>query len=261
MGFQTNVNHAAATSPKSTSGVSSQPLDSWFERHWLLTFNTVWGVFVSLPFLAPVFTALGLTLPARLLYTGYSFMCHQLPERSWFLFGPQFSYTQEQIAAAWGVTVADISNELVRRQFIGAPELGWKVAWSDRMVAMYTSIFLFGLLYALLRKCGIRLQGFSWRWLLILIVPLALDGTTHLINDAVRLNFREMNLWAMWLTGGLFPLEFYVGDMFGSLNSLLRIITGLLFGLGIVGFLWTWMDRELASRRLSLVGPVFQVIS
>jgi uncharacterized membrane protein len=165
------------------------------------------------------------------------------------LFGPQISYTQEQIATAWGVTVTDISHEMIRRQFIGTPELGWKVAWSDRMVAMYTSIFLFGLLYALLRQWGIQPKGFSWKWLVILIVPMAIDGTTHLINDALRLDFRDVNLWAVWLTGGIFPLEFYAGDMFGRLNSLLRITTGLLFGLGVVGFLWPLMGREFSPRR------------
>ena len=227
---------------------SSQRINHWFEHHWLLTFNTIWGVFVALPFLAPVLMAAGLTLPARALYMMYSFLCHQLPERSWFLFGPQISYTQEQIAVAWGVTAADISNEMIRRQFIGTPELGWKIAWSDRMVAMYTSIFLFGLLYSLLRQWGIKPKGFSWKWLLILIMPMAIDGTAHLINDALRLDFRDVNQWAMWLSGDIFPLEYYVGDMFGSLNSLLRIITGLLFGLGVVGFLWPLMDREFSPR-------------
>lgn len=247
--MKTNIDAPVTTSADTASTVWSQRINHWFERHWLLTFNGAWGIFVTLPFLAPVLMAAGLTLPARILYGMYSFLCHQLPERSWFLFGPQISYTQEQIAAAWGATVTDISHEMIRRQFIGTPELGWKIAWSDRMVAMYGSIFLFGLLYALLRQWGIQPKGFSWKWLLILIVPMALDGTTHLINDALRLDFRDVNQWAMWLTGGLFPLEFYAGDMFGSLNSLLRITTGLLFGLGIVGFLWPLMDREFSPRR------------
>jgi len=243
------VNSNGSTSQQSSNGTSaSYHINRWFEHHWLLTFNAIWGVFVALPFLAPLLMAAGLTLPARAFYMMYSFLCHQLPERSWFLFGSQFSYTQEQIATAWGVTVADISNEMIRRQFIGTPELGWKVAWSDRMVAMYTSIFLFGLLYALLRQWGTKPKGFSWKWLLILIIPMAVDGSTHLVNDVLQLDFRDVNQWAMWLTGGLFPVEFYAGDMFGSLNSLLRIITGLLFGLGVVGFLWPLMDREFSPR-------------
>jgi uncharacterized membrane protein len=227
-------------------------INHWFEAHWLLTMNFAWGVFVTLPWLAPIFMHLGLTWPGRAVYFIYNFFCHQLPERSWFLFGPQFSYTQLQIAEAWGQPLSAISNELVRRQFIGTPELGWKVAWSDRMVAMYTSIFLFGLLYAVLRERGIRFKGITWWAFLLLLLPMAVDGTTHLINDALRLDFRQTNQWAVILTNNLLPATFYPGDLFGSLNSVLRIITGLLFGYGVVAFLWPLMDAEFSPKEKRL---------
>lgn len=224
-------------------------INGWFAQHWLLTFNTAWGIFVTLPWLAPTFMALGLTWPSRAIYFVYSFFCHQLPERSWFLFGPAFSYTPAQIAQAWGLTLPQISNELIRRQFIGTPDLGWKIAWSDRMVALFTSIFLFGLLYALLRQQGLRFKGISAWLLLLFILPLAVDGTTHFINDVLQLDFRETNQWAVALSGGIFLADFYAGDLLGSLNSVLRVITGFLFGLGVVGFLWPLMDREFLPRR------------
>jgi uncharacterized membrane protein len=223
-------------------------INRWFEHHWLLAFNTGWGFFVTLPWLAPIFMALGLTWPGKVVYFIYNFFCHQLPERSWFLFGSSFSYTQAQIAEAWGRPLSTISNELVRRHFIGTPELGWKVAWSDRMVAMYGSIFLFGLLYALLRERGIRLKGMPWWFFGLFIFPLAIDGTTHLINDALRLDFRQTNEWAAILTNNAFPADFYVDDLFGSLNSVLRIVTGILFGFGVVGFLWPIMDQEFSPK-------------
>ncbi|NIN35685.1 MAG: DUF2085 domain-containing protein [Gammaproteobacteria bacterium] len=243
-----NINAAPVSSPAQSKTPWATRINHWFENHWLFAFNTGWGVFTLLPWLAPIFMALGLIWPARAIYFFYNFFCHQLPERSWFLFGPQISYTQQQIAAAWGVTVADISNELVRRQFIGTPEIGWKVAWSDRMVAMYTSIFIFGLIYALLRQQGIRIKGISWLLLLVLILPMALDGTTHLINDVLRLDFRDTNQWAVVLTNGVFSPTFYAGDMFGSLNSVLRVTTGILFGFGIVWFLWPIMGQEFSPR-------------
>lgn len=217
---------------------------TWFENHWLLTFNLGWGMFVTLPWLAPIFMHLGWTGPGKALHFIYNFFCHQLPERSWFLFGPKVSYTQAEIGQVW-----DISNELVRRHFIGTPEMGWKVAWSDRMVAMYTSIFLLGLVYAFLRQRGLRIRGIPWWGFFLLIAPLALDGTTHLINDALRLQFRHYNTWAVALTGGVFPPEFYVGDLLGSLNSVLRLVSGLLFGLGVVWFLWPLMDQEFGPRQ------------
>lgn len=223
-------------------------LNRWFEAHWLLVFNTAWGIFVTLPWFGPVLMALNLTWAGRSIYFIYNFFCHQLPERSWFLFGPSFSYTQAEIAAAWGRPLETISNELIRRQFIGTPELGWKVAWSDRMVAMYGSIFLFGLLYAILRERKVSLRGMPWWLFLLFIVPMALDGTTHLINDALRLDFRQTNEWAAILTNHALPATFYDGDHFGSLNSLLRLITGILFGFGVVGFLWPMMDSEFSPR-------------
>jgi uncharacterized membrane protein len=252
----------AVKSPASSAETSSLPaaqvtktktplatlINRWFEKHWLLTFNTGWGIFVTLPWLAPIFMHLGWTWPGRAVYFIYNFFCHQLPERSWFLFGPGFSYPQTTIAEAWGRPLSAISNELVRRQFIGTPELGWKVAWSDRMVAMYVSIFLFGLIYALLREAGWHPQGIPWWGFIILILPLALDGTTHLINDALRLDFRQTNEWAAILTSQAFPPDFYAGDMFGSLNSVLRLVSGICFGLGVVGFLWPMMDQEFSPR-------------
>jgi len=239
---------ASVASPPTKTPLSTA-ISRWFEAHWLLVFNGAWGVFVTLPWLAPIFMHWGLTWPGRAVYFIYNFFCHQLPERSWFLFGPRFSYTQAEIAAAWGRTVPEISNELVRRQFIGTAELGWKVAWSDRMVAMYTSIFIFGLIYALLREyTRIRLKPVHWFVFLLFIAPLGLDGTTHLINDALRLDFRHYNTWAVLLTGGAFPPEFYVGDLFGSLNSVLRIISGILFGFGVVGFLWPLMESEFSPK-------------
>lgn len=234
---------------KTTESTLSRRINYWFENHWLLTFNLGWGIFVGLPWLAPIFMALNLPTLGRAVYFIYNFFCHQLPERSWFLFGPQFSYTQLQLAEGLNVALIDISNELVRRQIIGTPELGWKVAWSDRMVSMYTSIFLFGLLYALLRRWGFRFQPIPWWLFLLFIVPMGLDGTTHLINDALRLDFRQSNEWAMILTGNIFPTQFYMDDMFGSLNSLLRLVTGVIFGFGVVAFLWPMMDIEFSPRR------------
>ena len=236
----------------------SATINHWFSNHWLLIFNGAWGLFVILPWIAPLFMAAGLTFPGRAVYFIYNFFCHQLPERSWFLFGSQFSYSQAEIALAWGTTLPDISNELVRRQFIGNPELGWKVAWSDRMVSMYMSIFIFGIIYAILRERGLRFPVMPWWILGLFILPMAIDGTTHLITDVLRLEFRQTNEWAAVLTGYLLPASFYAADAFGSLNSLLRLITGVLFGFGIVGFLWPLMDREFSPMPAADYGAINQ---
>ena len=115
--------------------------------HWLLIANVVLGVFVITPWLAPVFMHLGWEGAGRAVYTVYGFFCHQLPERSWFLFGSRLTLPLAEIQR-----IGNLSNDMFDlRRFIGNVEIGWKVAWSDRMVSFYGGWFLFGLVYGLVR--------------------------------------------------------------------------------------------------------------
>lgn len=114
-------------------------------RHWLPIFTVLLLLFVGLPWLAPVFMQLGWTGPAKAIYLFYSIQCHQMPQRSFFLFGPQQMYSLSAIQSAWQPS----NNPLVLRQFIGNADMGWKVAWSDRMVYMYTALLLAGLRFGL----------------------------------------------------------------------------------------------------------------
>jgi hypothetical protein len=109
-------------------------------RRWMIAFGVVLGLYTGLPFLAPVFMKLGWDIPARLIYLIYSFLCHQLPQRSYFLFGSKTMYSLSEIQSSWQNTL----DPIVLRRFIGNPEMGWKVAWSDRMVSMFTSNWLLG---------------------------------------------------------------------------------------------------------------------
>ena len=45
----------------------------WFSRHWLLAFSIKYGLFVGLPFLAPVLMQIGWETSARAIYF-YSFL-------------------------------------------------------------------------------------------------------------------------------------------------------------------------------------------
>jgi uncharacterized membrane protein len=200
------------------------------QKNWLIPFLLLGGIFVSLPFLAPVLMHIGWTQPAKVIYFIYSFLCHQLPQRSFFLFGEQFTYPLTEIQNAWQFT-ADVR---ILRDFIGNPGMGWKVAWSDRMVAMYTSIWFFSMIWARwLRKVNLTLLGLS-----LLILPLAIDGTTHMISDfaGIGQGFRDSNFWLVQLTNRSLPVSFYQGDMIGSFNSWMRLVTGSFFGLGIALF-------------------------
>jgi uncharacterized membrane protein len=205
---------------------------------------------VVFPFLAPIFVELGWEAPASAIYLIYSFLCHQLPQRSFFLFGPKFTYTLAEVQNAWQFT----TNPMLLRQFIGDSLLGWKVAWSDRMVSMFTSLWLFGILWRPLRRW---LKSLPWWGLVLFLLPMAVDGVSHLISDlyGIGQGFRDSNTWLAVLTNNVFPPGFYAGDAWGSFNSLMRLLTGVLFGLGVVWFSFPFLDdiytqqaRYLESR-------------
>jgi uncharacterized membrane protein len=207
----------------------------------MLVFSLLLGIYIGLPFLAPVFMKIGWSGPGRVIYFIYSWLCHQLPERSFFLFGPKFTYSLSEVQNAWQNTI----NPVVLRQFIGNPEMGWKVAWSDRMVSMFASLWLFGLLWWLLRR---RLKPLPWWGLILLLLPMAIDGTSHFFSDmeGIGQGFRDYNAWLAMLTNLALPTTFYAGDAWGSFNSLMRLVTGVLFGLGIVWFGYPYMDKAFS---------------
>jgi uncharacterized membrane protein len=213
-----------------------------FSRHWLLGVSLLGGLYVGLPWLAPVFMEMGWPRAGQAIYAVYATQCHQLPERSYFLFGAKPTYSLAEVQAAWQKT----SNPAILRQFIGNPQMGWKVAWSDRMVSMYTAVFLGGLLFWPIRK---RLKPLPiWAYALS-VLPMVLDGGTHMISDIAGIGngFRDNNLWLATLTGHIFPAAFYAGDTFGSFNSEMRLLTGILFGIGTVWLAFPYLEEAFAD--------------
>jgi hypothetical protein len=73
---------------------------------------------------------------------------------------------------------------------------------------------------------------------LLLLLPMAIDGGTHFISDLSGFGqgFRDTNLWLVGLTGGRLAPTFYAGDAWGSFNASMRLLTGVLFGLGVAWF-------------------------
>jgi uncharacterized membrane protein len=216
---------------------TSKNFNQILQHNWIVLFGIAYGIFIILPFIAPVFMDIGWKGAGNSLYFVYSFLCHQLPERSYFLFGTKFTYSLSEIQSAWQNTL----NPMILRQFIGEPQMGWKVAWSDRMVSMYSSIWVFGLLWYPLRR---RLHQLPIWGLALFLLPMALDGTTHLISDfaGIGQGFRDTNLWLAVLTYHALPPTFYIGDAWGSFNSIMRLLTGIFFGIGIVWFAFPYLD-------------------
>ncbi|NIO71581.1 MAG: DUF2085 domain-containing protein [Anaerolineae bacterium] len=222
-----------------------------FGRHWLLVVNVMAGLFIGLTVAAPLLMVLGLEGPAWVLYRFYALNCHQLPQRSYFLFGPDGvdTYPLEQILA-WG------GDPGYLRGFVGNAEVGFKMAMAHRNTAIYTAVFLAGLAYALLRD---RLRALPWKWYLILIAPMFFDGVSHVVSEVAGLGFRDTNAWATWLTGGVFGPAFYAGAGIGSLNWLLRTLTGALFGLASVWLAYPLLEAGLADIRQQLEGKLARV--
>ena len=130
-------------------------------RHWLLFVNVLGGIYAGLPLLGPWLLARGWSLPANAIYLFYSLSCHQRPDRSFFVFGHKMCYCQ-------------------------------------RCAAIYSGIFLLGILYTLAQG---RLRPLRWRWMFLLWAPMAVDGFSQLVG------WRESTWELRLLTGGLFALS------------------------------------------------------
>ncbi len=218
----------------------------WALKNWLVVFLIFWGVFNILPFLAPLFAKLGWQGLANAIYIIYAPFCHQMAQRSFFLFGPQIMYTPQQLPI--DITGSAAIDTLSLRFFTGNEALGWKVAWSDRMVFMYGATWFAGLFYTIRLRRGI-IKPLSLIGFILFLLPMALDGGTHTISDFSAQNlfegFRYTNDWLAALTQHSLPDTFYVGDGLGSFNSWMRLLTGVSFGIGVVWFLFPRLDREM----------------
>jgi uncharacterized membrane protein len=214
-----------------------------FARRWLLFANLFFAFYVGLPILAPVFMQAGLTGPARTIYTLYSPFCHQMASRSFFLFGEQIAYPREVAGSSLTPIEAfmpslpefqDASpdpNEwetfmLPARQFVGNATMGYKLALCQRDISLYLAVLGGGLLFGLLRRrLTIKPMPF-WLFVLVGLLPIALDGFSQLFS------------------------QFFVGfglDIMAIREStpLLRTLTGTLFGLSLVWLIYPRLDEQM----------------
>ena len=115
----------------------------WASDHWLLVINSVSFVLLILPTLvAPALLAVGWNQLAQLIFWAYSSICHQMPERSFFVFGQQ-------------------------------------MAFCERNTAIFGAFFLFGMVYILLRR---RLKSLPEWLVVAYSLPIAVDGFTQLFG-------------------------------------------------------------------------------
>lgn len=218
----------------------------WISRHWLAIFNTMVAIYVGLPLLAPVLMSVGASAPARVIYTIYSPLCHQMASRSFFLFGEQAAYpraiagTSLTPIEAYMPSVpefADASADpqdwtaflFAARRFVGNEQMGYKMALCERDMAIYVSVLLTGLLYGLLRRrMSIRPLPI-WAFLIIGLGPIALDGFSQLFSQYLVVLAPQ--------TVAFLPLR--------ESSPFLRTLTGALFGFALVWLTYPHIDASM----------------
>ena len=227
-------------------------------KHWLLIFLVVYGLFNLLPFVAPILMHAGLETGGNAIYTGYSGLCHQMAQRSFFMFGSSVMLNADELPVALSGNAA--ADTIHLRQFRGNADVGWKVAWSDRMVSMYGGVWLGALAFAIIPHFRKR-RRISILTFVLLISPMALDGITHFISDLNGLTegFRYQNAWLATLTDNGFGSSFYVGDAIGSFNSWMRLLSGLLFGIGCIGLAFPYLEQYATEVEQHLTARIEHV--
>ena len=158
-------------------------------RQWPWLMSGLLAVYAGLPWLSPLLRSWGYERLGRALFRMYTTLCHQLPERSFFVGGYQLCYCH-------------------------------------RCTALYTGLLLLSVLYAL----GRWQRAISTRLLLLLALPIIVDGVWHMLNDVLpALGLRSAD------------------NAVGSLNFWLRMLTGVLFSIGVVLWAYPRFQRELGQ--------------
>jgi uncharacterized membrane protein len=204
----------------------------WFSKRWLAVFNAFFLLYVGLPILAPVLMAVGAEWPATIIYTIYRPLCHQLPQRSFFLFGPQLTYRASELMERVGI---NIGLGPTTRAFVGTEAIGYKVALCQRDTAIYGAIFLFGLVYGLLRRRWKVPPLPLWAYIGFGIAPMLLDGGYQFLSYVIPL---------IWPGGPIVPRE---------AAPAMRVITGVLFGLATAWLAYPIVNETMEEARKSLV--------
>ncbi len=208
-------------------------LGHFLSRHYLVLLNLLIFIYVGLPFLAPVLMNAGYPAAARPIYSMYGAVCHQLAFRSWFLFGDQPAYPRaaadiQELETYEQATGLDGANLLDARHFIGNDQVGYKVAYCQRDVAIYGAMLLFGLVFA---ASGRRIKPLHWAvWIAIGIAPIAIDGFSQLFSQILGFTFWQ----------------------YRESTPLLRTLTGALFGFTTAWFGFPLLEESFEDTRVSL---------
>jgi uncharacterized membrane protein len=185
-------------------------MTSWFEKNYLWIICCFLSLYLGISFLAPIAMHFGWTDIGDLIYKIYSPFCHQLAFRSWFLFGLQ-AYYPRQLVEVNMVSYEQITGDTARnfefaRSFAGNEIMGYKVALCQRDISIYGSLLFIGFLF---QMTGKKIKSIPWWiWIVIGLVPIAIDGITQFGGLGIHLfSFlpnRESTPLLRTITGTLF---------------------------------------------------------
>ncbi len=198
----------------------SERAESLFRRGYGLVFAFVFVCYDAAAFLPAVLMHRGHRQIAKLIYRLFSFLCHQLPYRSFFLFGPRFVYPLNGPGSLAEAAAGALPGANRLREFIGTEAMGWKTAICQRCIAIYLAMAVFCLIFFLSRN---RIKAVKTLPALVFgALPMALDGGSQAV-------------------GKLFPGTVLERES----TPLLRCLTGALFGFFLCWYLLPRIEESL----------------
>ncbi len=152
------------------------------------------------------------------MYGIFSPLCHQKLSRSYCIFHDELGYYINDCTPQNGTFVSD-DRELISAEQDG--NLGYKFPVCSRDVGLYVFLFFGALVYPLIRRIEDRNIPPAI-YLIMAILPLALDGTVQFVTDLGFLPFiYESTNMIRFLTGALagFAASFYLIPLLINLFS------------------------------------------
>ena len=188
-----------------------------------MIFALVFVFYLGMSVLPAVMMKNGHDAAGRLIYSGFHFLCHQYPWRSWFLGGEQNYYPLLSQPDTAVLTIEQASGQMISeinaRTFYGTAKMGYKMAICQRDTAIYAAMALFSLLFFF---TGNRIPQVSWKlWLVLGICPMGIDGSWQLISQLIP------------------------GFSFHESTPMLRTVTGALFGFFTCWYLLPYLEQSL----------------
>lgn len=185
----------------------------FIQHRWLSLSIGFLLLYSGLPVVAPLLKSIGWDGAAQVIYQPYKALCHTYGFRSFYLFGERLVYSRTEFEQQTGIDTTKPQGLFASRDFQGDARIGYKVALCQRDMAIYPSMALGGILFALLRR---RMRPMSW-WLFLAVglAPIALDGFSQLFSQPPfsLIPFPPFS----WLTPreSAWPLRVTTGALFG----------------------------------------------